>query len=94
MSGVTRSSLRGASSRSGSASSARAGIIKGGGIIDAEKARELQENQTAEFFDMPRGGTNYYLISFQLVQLRDAAGGPDEGAGVIVWEGDYEVKFQ
>ncbi len=49
---------------------------------------------TAEIFDMPRGGTNYYLISFQLVQLREAAGGPDTGAGVIVWEGSYEVKFQ
>ena len=49
---------------------------------------------TAEMFDMPRGGTNFYLMSFQLVQLRDAAGGPDTGAGVIVWEGSYEVKFQ
>ncbi len=48
----------------------------------------------AQMFDMPRGGTNFYLISFQLVQLRDAAGGPDRGAGDIAWEGTYEVKFQ
>lgn len=50
---------------------------------------------TGEVFDMPSGGTNYYLMSFQLVQLVDrATSGPDVGAGAIVWENMYEVKFQ
>ena len=43
--------------------------------------------------DMPNRGTNYYFMSFQLVQLRDAKTGPDRGSGVIVWENSYEVKF-
>lgn len=50
---------------------------------------------TGTIEDMPSGGTNYYLMSFQLVQLTDrAAGGPDVGAGAIVWENFYEVKYQ
>jgi hypothetical protein len=49
---------------------------------------------TAEIRDLPSGGTNYVLIDYQLVQLRDAASGPDVDAGVIVWEHSYEVKFQ
>ncbi len=49
---------------------------------------------TCEIFDLPAGGTNYYLMSFQLVQLRDAATGPDIDSGAIIWEGMYEVKFQ
>jgi hypothetical protein len=50
---------------------------------------------TGEIFDMPSGGTNYYLMSFQLVQLVDrATSGPDVGAGAIVWENMYEVKYQ
>lgn len=48
---------------------------------------------TCEIYDLPRGGTNYFLLSYQLVQLRDAATGPDVGAGAIVWENSYEVKF-
>lgn len=48
---------------------------------------------TCEIYDLPRGGTNYYLLSYQLVQLRDAVTGPDVGAGAIVWENSYEVKF-
>jgi len=44
--------------------------------------------------DMPTHGANYYFMSFQLVQLRDARSGPDLGSGVIVWENGYEVKFQ
>lgn len=43
--------------------------------------------------DLPSGGSNYFLMSFQLVQLRDAVSGPDVGAGAIVWENFYEVKF-
>ncbi len=49
---------------------------------------------TCEVFDLPSRGTNYFLLDYQLVQLRDAASGPDLGAGVIVWENKYEVKFQ
>jgi len=48
---------------------------------------------TCEIYDLPRGGTNYFLLSYQLVQLRDAATGPDVGPGAIVWENSYEVKF-
>ena len=49
---------------------------------------------TCEIFDLPSGGTNYFLLDYQLVQLRDADSGPDVGAGAIVWENSYEVKFQ
>lgn len=49
---------------------------------------------TCEVFDLPNRGTNYYLLDYQLVQLRDASSGPDTGAGTIVWENKYEVKFQ
>ncbi|MDY7109371.1 MAG: hypothetical protein SYC29_12115 [Planctomycetota bacterium] len=49
---------------------------------------------TCEIYDLPSGGTNYYLFDYQLVQLRDAETGPDVGRGAIVWENTYEVKFQ
>jgi hypothetical protein len=49
---------------------------------------------TCEVWDMPSGGTWYYMLDYQLVQLRDAETGPDQGAGAIVWENKYEVKFQ
>ncbi len=49
---------------------------------------------TCEIHDLPSGDTNYYLLDYQLVQLRDAASGPDVGAGAIVWENSYEVKFK
>jgi hypothetical protein len=49
---------------------------------------------TCEVFDLPSGETNYFLFDYQLVQLRDAETGPDVGAGAIVWENSYEVKFQ
>jgi hypothetical protein len=49
---------------------------------------------TCEVHDLPNSGTNYFLLDYQLVQLRDAAGGPDVGAGVIVWENSYEVKYR
>jgi hypothetical protein len=49
---------------------------------------------TCEIYDLPSGGTDYYLFDYQLVQLRDAQTGPDVGAGAIVWENAYEVKFQ
>lgn len=49
---------------------------------------------TCEIYDLPSGGTNYYMLDYQLVQLRDAETGPDIGAGAIVWENMYEVKFQ
>lgn len=50
---------------------------------------------TCEIFDLPSGATNYYLFDYQLVQLVDQAeSGPDVGAGAIVWENSYEVKYQ
>jgi len=49
---------------------------------------------TGKVSDLPSGGTNYYLVSFQLVQLRDAASGPAVGSGFIVWENMYEVKYK
>jgi hypothetical protein len=49
---------------------------------------------TCEIYDLPSGSTNYYLLDYQLVQLRDAATGPDTGSGAMIWEGHYEVKFQ
>lgn len=36
------------------------------------------------FYDAPSGGTNTYLLTFQLVRFSD---------GEIVWEDSYEVKF-
>jgi hypothetical protein len=49
---------------------------------------------TCEIYDLPSGATNYYMFNYQLVQLRDAATGPDKIPGAIVWENLYEVKFQ
>jgi hypothetical protein len=49
---------------------------------------------TCEIFDLPTHGTNYFLMDYQLVQLREAATGPGIGPGAIVWENSYEVKFQ
>lgn len=48
---------------------------------------------TAEVFDLPSGDSRYYLVDFQLVQLREAQTGPNVGPGAIVWENLYEVKF-
>jgi hypothetical protein len=47
-----------------------------------------------EIYDLPSGGTNYFLFDYQLVQLREAATGPNKVPGAIVWENSYEVKFQ
>ena len=49
---------------------------------------------TCEVYDLPSGQTNYYLLDYQLIQLRGADSGPDVGPGAIVWENSYEVKFQ
>lgn len=39
---------------------------------------------TADFSDIPRSQTHYYLLTFQLVDLTN---------DLIVWEGMYEVKL-
>lgn len=39
---------------------------------------------TGTFYDMPRGKTNYHLLTFQLMDLTNQQ---------IVWEGSYEVKL-
>ena len=49
---------------------------------------------TCEIYDLPSGGTNYFLLDYQLVQLRETTSGPNIGPGAIVWENKYEVKFQ
>lgn len=50
---------------------------------------------TGEVFDMPGADANYFMMSFQLVQLvNQAATGPNVGSGAIVWENMYEVKYQ
>jgi hypothetical protein len=67
---------------------------------DATKSSIAYESRAdymlvGEVFDMPSGGANYYLMTFQLVQLVDvAATGPNVGPGAIVWENSYEVKYQ
>ncbi len=37
-----------------------------------------------DFYDMPNVGSNYFLLTFQIVDLHD---------GEIVYEGSYEAKF-
>lgn len=39
---------------------------------------------TGTFYDLPRGKTNYYFLSFVLMDLTN---------DVIAWEGSYEVKL-
>jgi hypothetical protein len=79
-------------------------------FIETQRAREYGTKQadstasayksradyvlTCEIYDLPSAGTNYYLLDYQLVQLRAASSGPDVGSGAIVWENSYEVKYQ
>jgi len=50
---------------------------------------------TCELYDLPSGGTNYFLFDYQLIQLiENAESGPNIGVGAIVWENMYEVKYQ
>ncbi len=49
---------------------------------------------TCQVHDLPTRGAQYYLLSFQLVQLREARSGPNLGPGATVWEDMYEVKYQ
>ena len=37
-----------------------------------------------EFYDMPNVGNDYFLLTFQIIDMHD---------GEIVFEGSYEVKF-
>jgi hypothetical protein len=69
------------------------------GEADAESTAAAYRSRadyvlTCEIYDLPSGGTSYYLLSYQLVQLRDAATGTNVGPGAIVWENAYEVKYQ
>ena len=89
-------------------SGARYGLefIREWDFVERQRAREYGGGAAAEYksradyvltcdvYDMPSGGTRYYLLDYQLVQLREAATGPNLGAGAIVWENKYEVKFQ
>lgn len=50
-----------------------------------ESARTMPSHAiSATFYDMPRGPSNYYLLTFQLFDLSN-----DQ----IVWEDSYEVKL-
>ena len=70
------------------------GFIENRSNLEAVRAREgvpqvdyqTKANYTLKgvFYDMPNRGSNYYLLTFQIVDLND---------GQIVWEGSYEVKF-
>lgn len=70
------------------------------GVNDHERGpgafrSEAEYVLTAIVSDLPAGGTDYFLVEYQLVQLVDrAATGPDTGPGAIVWAGMYEVKYQ
>jgi hypothetical protein len=89
-------------------SSSRHGLafIREKPFVQSERAREHGDASagqyvsaadfvlTCEVYDLPTAGTNYFLLDYQLVQLREAASGPDTGAGAIIWENKYEVKFQ
>lgn len=44
--------------------------------------------------DLALRGTNYYMLEYQMVQLKNfAKSGPNVGPAAIVWSGFYEVKF-
>lgn len=80
-------------------------------FVETQRAREFgnkQPDRTADAYkseaeyvltcivqNLPAGGSQYYLLEYQLVQLVDyAESGPDVGPGAIVWTNFYEVKFQ
>ena len=55
------------------------------GVDPADHARTRPRFAlTGTFYDMPRGVSNYYLLTFQMVDL---------GNDLVVWEGTYEVKL-
>lgn len=55
------------------------------GIPVTQSARQRPRYAlTATFYDMPRGGTNFHLLTFQLMDLTN---------DIIAWEGSYEVKL-
>jgi PBP1b-binding outer membrane lipoprotein LpoB len=57
------------------------GLDPAGGSSYASKADYALQG---EFYDLPNQGSNYYLLTFQIVDLNDAE---------IYWENSYEVKF-
>ncbi len=89
-------------------SSARHGLefVREKSFVQIERAREHGDASaeqytsaadfvlTCEVYDLPSGQSNYFLLAYQLVQLREAASGPNVGPGAIVWENKYEVKYQ
>lgn len=61
------------------------GVLAREGIPADQSARTRPKYAlTGTFYDMPRGGTNYYLLTFQLMDLGNAQ---------VVWEDSYEVKL-
>ena len=64
----------------------KAAAIKAREGVERERTDRLDPKYalSGTFYDLPRGGTNYYLLTFQLVDLRN---------DIIEWEGSYEVKL-
>ncbi|MCA9292660.1 MAG: hypothetical protein KDA20_02470 [Phycisphaerales bacterium] len=70
------------------------GFVENRASLEAVRAREgapqvdyqTKADYTLKgvFYDLPNRGSDYYLLTFQIVDLHD---------GQIVWEGSYEVKF-
>jgi len=61
------------------------GVLAREGVPADQSARTRSKYAlTGTFYDLPRGGTNYHLLTFQLMDLGNAQ---------IVWEDSYEVKL-
>ena len=70
------------------------GFVENRSSLEAVRAREgapaidyqtkADDTLKGVFYDLPNRGSEYYLLTFQIVNLHD---------GQIMWEGSYEVKF-
>jgi hypothetical protein len=52
--------------------------------VESSARTRPQYALTGTFYDMPRARSNYYLLTFQLVDLTN---------DIVTWEGSYEVKL-
>lgn len=52
--------------------------------VESSARTRPQYALTGTFYDMPRATSNYYLLTFQLVDLTN---------DIVTWEGSYEVKL-
>jgi hypothetical protein len=96
--------LRGLLAQSGTDSRHGLRFVRERDFVEQQRRREFGSEEgyassadyelACEVHDLPSRGSQYYLLSFQLVQLREARSGPNLGPGAIVWEDQYEVKYQ